>query len=91
MGKRNHAAGYDSDPSTPMLYSCSTQYRIHTHGVFRGLQTEQLGPSVGKETQENQNQNQNQDQDQDQDLLQGNGTVLGTHLSTGVDRIDNNN
>lgn len=34
----SHAASYDSDPSTPMVYSCSTQYRIHTHGVFRGLQ-----------------------------------------------------
>lgn len=34
----SHAAGYDSDPSTPMVYSCSTQYRIHTHGVFRGIQ-----------------------------------------------------
>ncbi|KAL2094006.1 hypothetical protein ACEWY4_011318 [Coilia grayii] len=34
----NHAAGYESDPSTPMVYSCSTQYRIHTHGVFRGIQ-----------------------------------------------------
>ncbi|KAG7214877.1 hypothetical protein INR49_005146 [Caranx melampygus] len=33
---KSHAAGYDSDPSTPMVYSCSTQYRIHTHGVFRG-------------------------------------------------------
>ncbi|KAG8012920.1 Wilms tumor protein-like protein, partial [Nibea albiflora] len=35
---KSHAAGYDSDPSTPMVYSCSTQYRIHTHGVFRGIQ-----------------------------------------------------
>lgn len=34
----SHATGYDSDPSTPMVYSCSTQYRIHTHGVFRGIQ-----------------------------------------------------
>lgn len=34
----SHAGGYESDPSTPMVYSCSRQYRIHTHGVFRGLQ-----------------------------------------------------
>lgn len=34
----SHAAGYESDPSTPMVYSCSTQYRIHTHGVIRGIQ-----------------------------------------------------
>lgn len=31
----SHTGGYDSDP---MVYSCSTQYRIHTHGVFRGIQ-----------------------------------------------------
>uniref|UniRef100_A0A8C2ZK51 WT1 transcription factor a n=1 Tax=Cyclopterus lumpus TaxID=8103 RepID=A0A8C2ZK51_CYCLU len=42
----SHAAGYDSDPSTPMLYSCSTQYRIHTHGVFRGLQDVRRVPSI---------------------------------------------
>ncbi|KAF0040940.1 hypothetical protein F2P81_006838 [Scophthalmus maximus] len=38
MCLNDHATGYDSDPNTPMVYSCSTQYRIHTHGVFRGLQ-----------------------------------------------------
>ncbi|XP_075962689.1 WT1 transcription factor a isoform X9 [Anarhichas minor] len=43
---KSHAAGYDSDPSTPMLYSCSTQYRIHTHGVFRGLQDVRRVPSI---------------------------------------------
>ncbi|XP_054475661.1 LOW QUALITY PROTEIN: WT1 transcription factor a [Anoplopoma fimbria] len=42
----SHAAGYDSDPNTPMLYSCSTQYRIHTHGVFRGLQDVRRVPSI---------------------------------------------
>ncbi|XP_078112289.1 WT1 transcription factor a isoform X6 [Sander vitreus] len=42
----SHAAGYDSDPSTPMLYSCSTQYRIHTHGVFRGIQDVRRVPSI---------------------------------------------
>lgn len=38
LNTNSHAGGYESDPSTPMVYSCSTQYRIHTHGVFRGLQ-----------------------------------------------------
>uniref|UniRef100_H3CQT0 WT1 transcription factor a n=1 Tax=Tetraodon nigroviridis TaxID=99883 RepID=H3CQT0_TETNG len=42
----SHAAGYDSDPSTPMVYSCSTQYHIHTHGVFRGLQDVRRVPSI---------------------------------------------
>uniref|UniRef100_A0A3P9J659 WT1 transcription factor a n=1 Tax=Oryzias latipes TaxID=8090 RepID=A0A3P9J659_ORYLA len=42
----SHAAGYESDPSTPMVYSCSTQYRIHTHGVFRGIQDVRRVPSI---------------------------------------------
>uniref|UniRef100_A0A7N8X7Z4 WT1 transcription factor a n=1 Tax=Mastacembelus armatus TaxID=205130 RepID=A0A7N8X7Z4_9TELE len=43
---KSHAGGYDSDPSTPMVYSCSTQYRIHTHGVFRGIQDVRRVPSI---------------------------------------------
>ncbi|XP_045892526.1 WT1 transcription factor a isoform X2 [Micropterus dolomieu] len=43
---KSHAAGYDSDPSAPMVYSCSTQYRIHTHGVFRGIQDVRRVPSI---------------------------------------------
>ncbi|KAM3869727.1 WT1 transcription factor a isoform 3-T3 [Diretmus argenteus] len=43
---KSHAAGYESDPSTPMLYSCSTQYRIHTHGVFRGIQDVRRVPGI---------------------------------------------
>ncbi|XP_063336570.1 WT1 transcription factor a isoform X6 [Pelmatolapia mariae] len=43
---KSHAASYDSDPSTPMVYSCSTQYRIHTHGVFRGIQDVRRVPSI---------------------------------------------
>ncbi|XP_029142408.1 Wilms tumor protein homolog, partial [Protobothrops mucrosquamatus] len=36
---KGHATGYESDNHTaPMLYSCGAQYRIHTHGVFRGIQ-----------------------------------------------------
>ncbi|XP_056137522.1 WT1 transcription factor a isoform X5 [Lampris incognitus] len=42
----SHGPGYESDPSTPMLYSCSTQYRIHTHGVFRGLQDVRRVPGI---------------------------------------------
>uniref|UniRef100_A0A672ZUX3 Wilms tumor protein homolog n=1 Tax=Sphaeramia orbicularis TaxID=375764 RepID=A0A672ZUX3_9TELE len=42
----SHAPGYDSDPSTPMVYSCSTQYRIHTHGVFRGIQDVRRVPGI---------------------------------------------
>ncbi|KAM4618756.1 WT1 transcription factor a isoform 2-T2 [Polymixia lowei] len=42
----SHAAGYESDPSTPMMYSCSTQYRIHTHGVFRGIQDVRRVPGI---------------------------------------------
>uniref|UniRef100_A0A667YBN8 WT1 transcription factor a n=1 Tax=Myripristis murdjan TaxID=586833 RepID=A0A667YBN8_9TELE len=42
----SHAASYESDPSTPMVYSCSTQYRIHTHGVFRGIQDVRRVPSI---------------------------------------------
>ncbi|XP_056137524.1 WT1 transcription factor a isoform X7 [Lampris incognitus] len=43
---KSHGPGYESDPSTPMLYSCSTQYRIHTHGVFRGLQDVRRVPGI---------------------------------------------
>ncbi|XP_029910558.1 WT1 transcription factor a isoform X2 [Myripristis murdjan] len=43
---KSHAASYESDPSTPMVYSCSTQYRIHTHGVFRGIQDVRRVPSI---------------------------------------------
>ncbi|XP_072519423.1 WT1 transcription factor a isoform X1 [Salminus brasiliensis] len=43
---KSHTAGYENDPSTPMVYSCSTQYRIHTHGVFRGLQDVRRVPGI---------------------------------------------
>ncbi|XP_059832102.1 Wilms tumor protein homolog isoform X1 [Hemitrygon akajei] len=43
----SHTAGYETDNhNAPMLYSCSTQYRIHTHGVFRGLQDVRRVPGV---------------------------------------------
>ncbi|NXM92779.1 WT1A protein, partial [Oenanthe oenanthe] len=36
---KGHTAGYENENhSAPMLYSCGAQYRIHTHGVFRGIQ-----------------------------------------------------
>ncbi|KAL6035326.1 hypothetical protein STEG23_033064 [Scotinomys teguina] len=36
-GQSNHGTGYESEShTTPIL--CGAQYRIHTHGVFRGIQ-----------------------------------------------------
>ncbi|XP_039605577.1 Wilms tumor protein homolog isoform X2 [Polypterus senegalus] len=43
---KSHATGYESDHNGPMVYSCSTQYRIHTHGVFRGIQDVRRVPGV---------------------------------------------
>ncbi|XP_060740838.1 WT1 transcription factor a isoform X5 [Tachysurus vachellii] len=42
----SHTPSYENDPTTPMVYSCSTQYRIHTHGVFRGLQDVRRVPGI---------------------------------------------
>ncbi|XP_063800536.1 Wilms tumor protein isoform X3 [Pseudophryne corroboree] len=43
----SHAATYENDShSAPMLYSCGGQYRIHTHGVFRGIQDVRRVPGV---------------------------------------------
>ncbi|NXW28755.1 WT1B protein, partial [Phaetusa simplex] len=42
-----HTAGYENENhSAPMLYSCGAQYRIHTHGVFRGIQDVRRVPGV---------------------------------------------
>ncbi|KAI4537344.1 hypothetical protein MG293_012207 [Ovis ammon polii] len=39
----SHGTGYESDNhTTPIL--CGAQYRIHTHGVFRGIQASTRGP-----------------------------------------------
>ncbi|XP_061077599.1 WT1 transcription factor a isoform X5 [Conger conger] len=43
---KSHGTGYESDPNTPLMYSCSTQYRIHTHGMFRGLQDVRRVPGI---------------------------------------------
>ncbi|XP_073460591.1 Wilms tumor protein isoform X7 [Aquarana catesbeiana] len=44
---KGHGTTYENDShSTPMLYSCGGQYRIHTHGVFRGLQDVRRVPGV---------------------------------------------
>ncbi|XP_062974850.1 Wilms tumor protein isoform X4 [Elgaria multicarinata webbii] len=44
---KGHATGYESDNHAgPMLYSCGAQYRIHTHGVFRGIQDVRRVPGV---------------------------------------------
>ncbi|KAM4617898.1 Wilms tumor protein isoform 3-T3 [Discoglossus pictus] len=43
----SHSTAYESDShSAPMLYSCGGQYRIHTHGVFRGIQDVRRVPGV---------------------------------------------
>ncbi|KAF1406902.1 WT1 protein, partial [Pelecanoides urinatrix] len=43
----SHTAGYENENhSAPMLYSCGAQYRIHTHGVFRGIQDVRRVPGV---------------------------------------------
>ncbi|XP_030056522.1 Wilms tumor protein isoform X3 [Microcaecilia unicolor] len=43
----SHGTTYENDNhSTPMLYSCGAQYRIHTHGVFRGIQDMRRVPGV---------------------------------------------
>lgn len=36
----SHSSGYETEASAaaPVVYSCSAQYHIHTHGVFRGIQ-----------------------------------------------------
>ncbi|NXD09831.1 WT1B protein, partial [Nothocercus nigrocapillus] len=45
--RRHHTAGYENENhSAPMLYSCGAQYRIHTHGVFRGIQDVRRVPGV---------------------------------------------
>ncbi|XP_040114887.1 Wilms tumor protein isoform X2 [Oryx dammah] len=44
-GQSNHGTGYESDNhTTPIL--CGAQYRIHTHGVFRGIQDVRRVPGV---------------------------------------------
>ncbi|XP_009876197.1 PREDICTED: Wilms tumor protein homolog, partial [Apaloderma vittatum] len=46
-GYSGHTAGYENENhSAPMLYSCGAQYRIHTHGVFRGIQDVRRVPGV---------------------------------------------
>ncbi|XP_010126244.1 PREDICTED: Wilms tumor protein homolog [Chlamydotis macqueenii] len=45
--ENTHTAGYENENhSAPMLYSCGAQYRIHTHGVFRGIQDVRRVPGV---------------------------------------------
>ncbi|XP_072195014.1 Wilms tumor protein isoform X6 [Excalfactoria chinensis] len=44
---KGHTTGYENENhSAPMLYSCGAQYRIHTHGVFRGIQDVRRVPGV---------------------------------------------
>ncbi|XP_051727075.1 WT1 transcription factor b isoform X2 [Ctenopharyngodon idella] len=46
---KSHSGSYEADLSSgaaPVVYSCSTQYHIHTHGVFRGLQDVRRVPGI---------------------------------------------
>ncbi|XP_051953307.1 Wilms tumor protein homolog isoform X2 [Xyrauchen texanus] len=46
---KSHSASYESEPSAGLasvVYSCNTQYHIHTHGVLRGLQDVRRVPSI---------------------------------------------
>ncbi|XP_063044969.1 WT1 transcription factor b isoform X2 [Engraulis encrasicolus] len=46
---KGQSSGYEVEPSAaaaPMVYSCSAQYHIHTHGLFRGLQDVRRVPGI---------------------------------------------
>lgn len=46
---KSHGTGYETDPAVPpppVVLSCSAQYHIHTHGVFRGLQDVRRVPGI---------------------------------------------
>ncbi|KAM4602499.1 WT1 transcription factor b isoform 2-T2 [Polymixia lowei] len=46
---KSHNTGYENDPTAPpppVVLSCSAQYHIHTHGVFRGLQDVRRVPGI---------------------------------------------
>ncbi|KAL2088575.1 hypothetical protein ACEWY4_015474 [Coilia grayii] len=45
----HQSSGYEAEPTpatAPMVYSCSAQYHIHTHGLFRGLQDVRRVPGI---------------------------------------------
>lgn len=47
--KSGQGSSFETDPAPPpppMLVSCSTQYHIHAHGVFRGLQDVRHAPGI---------------------------------------------
>uniref|UniRef100_A0A8C7N899 WT1 transcription factor b n=1 Tax=Oncorhynchus kisutch TaxID=8019 RepID=A0A8C7N899_ONCKI len=46
---KSHGTGYESDPRPPpppVVLSCSAQYHIHTHGLYRGLQDVRRVPGI---------------------------------------------
>ncbi|XP_064868350.1 WT1 transcription factor b isoform X1 [Oncorhynchus nerka] len=46
---KSHGTGYESDPTAPpppVVLSCSAQYHIHTHGLYRGLQDVRRVPGI---------------------------------------------
>ncbi|XP_029904568.1 WT1 transcription factor b isoform X3 [Myripristis murdjan] len=48
--KSSNVSSYENDPAAPttpsVVLSCSAQYHIHTHGVFRGLQDVRRVPAI---------------------------------------------
>uniref|UniRef100_A0A673MEH3 Wilms tumor protein homolog n=1 Tax=Sinocyclocheilus rhinocerous TaxID=307959 RepID=A0A673MEH3_9TELE len=47
MGKENiFSVPLTSSAGAPLVYNCSTQYHIHTHGVFRGVQDVRRVPGI---------------------------------------------
>uniref|UniRef100_A0A8C1PFP1 Wilms tumor protein homolog n=1 Tax=Cyprinus carpio TaxID=7962 RepID=A0A8C1PFP1_CYPCA len=45
---KSHSSGYEAEASAgaPLVYRCSTQYHIHTHGLFRGVQDVRSVPGI---------------------------------------------
>ncbi|XP_059420594.1 Wilms tumor protein homolog isoform X3 [Carassius carassius] len=45
---KSHSGGYEAEASAgaPLVYRCSTQYHIHTHGLFRGVQDVRSVPGI---------------------------------------------
>ncbi|KAF4101697.1 WT1 transcription factor b isoform X1 [Onychostoma macrolepis] len=45
---KSHSGGYEAEApaGAPLVYSCSAQYHIHTHGVFRGVQDVRRVPGI---------------------------------------------
>uniref|UniRef100_A0A671RBQ5 Wilms tumor protein homolog n=1 Tax=Sinocyclocheilus anshuiensis TaxID=1608454 RepID=A0A671RBQ5_9TELE len=51
------SGGYEAEASAgaPLVYNCSTQYHIHTHGVFRGVQDVRRVPGIAPSIKSSEN------------------------------------